>query len=114
MDWKCSYPMQWNNILFVTNAMLTRFQDAEVLIGDKGAGCQRANPANQPEEKSMLNLRGYSTLFGGNISIVFNTKTDNVKITIAKSIGFPSDYESLAKAVGPFMDNIELRMYVGR
>lgn len=114
MQWKCAFVMQWPNILFATKAMLGTFENPEVLSGDKGTGGVRVNPADKPEERSMLNLRGYSKLFKGNVSVVFNTKTNNVVINIPKNIGLPSDYESLAKAIGPFMDSLELRMYAAK
>ena len=112
LSWQCSYKMQWYNILYASRAMLSTFQNPEVLVGDPGAGSQSVNPANNPEEKSMLVLRGASKFFDNkNISIRFHTNTSNVVINIPKSLGLPNDYESLAKEVGPFMDSIELRMY---
>lgn len=114
MSWKCAFNMQWPNILFATKAMMGTFQNPEVLTGDKGTGGQRVNPNDKPEEKSMLVLRGYSTHFKGNVSVVFHTKTNNVTINIPKSLGLPSDYQSLAIAVGPYMDSIELRMYAAK
>ena len=54
------------------------------------------------------------TFFKGNISIVFHTKTNDVTVTIPKSLALPSDYQSLAMAIGPFVDSIELRMYAGK
>ena len=114
MKWKCAYIMQWPNILFVTRAMLSTFQNPEVLAGNKGAGGQRVNPADRPEEKEMLVLRGYSNHFKGNFSITFHTKTNDVTVNIPKSLGFPEDYQSLAMAIGPFMDSVELRMYAAK
>jgi hypothetical protein len=114
MEWKCSFPMTWSKILYIAQAMLTSFQEPEVLIGDPGAGSVRANPANRPEERSMLVLRGYSTLLKGKISIVFHTNKEDVTINIPKSLNLPSDYESLAKGIGPLMDNMELRMYTAK
>jgi hypothetical protein len=114
MQWKSAFAMQWPNILFATQTMLGTFQEPEVMVGDPGAGGQRVNPADRPEEKSMLRIRGYSTFFKGNISIVFHTKTNDVTVTIPKSLALPSDYQSLAMAIGPFVDSIELRMYAGK
>jgi hypothetical protein len=114
MDWKCSFPMYWPNILYVVNAMLPTFQDPEVLIGDPGSGSIKANPADRPEEKSILNLRGYSTILKGRISIVFHTNKDNVTVNIPMNLNLPSDYESLSKGIGPLMDSVELRMYTAK
>jgi hypothetical protein len=114
MNWKCTFIMQWPNILFAAKAMLGTFQNPEVLAGDKGIGGQRVNPSDHPEEKGMLVLRGYSNHFKGNVSITFHTKTNDVTINIPKSIGLPNDYQSLSMAVGPFMDSIELRMYAAK
>ena len=110
-NWKCAYIMQWPNILFVTRAMLSTFQNPEVLAGDAGAGGKRVNPSDRPEERSMLVLRGYSNIFKGNISITFHTNTNDLTMNIPKTLGFANDYESLAKAIGPFVDSVELRMY---
>jgi hypothetical protein len=114
MQWKCSFPMYWTNILYVVQKMIPTFQEPEVLIGDPGSGSIRANPANRPEEKSMLVLRGYSTILNGKISIVFHTNKDDIIINIPRSLNLPSDYESLAKGIGPLMDSIELRMYTAK
>lgn len=114
MNWKCAFAMQWPNILFVAQKMLGTFQSPEVLAGDKGAGGQRVNPSDRPEEREMLVLRGYSNHFKGNTSIVFHTNTNDVTINLSKSAGFPNDYQALSKAVGPFMDSMELRMYAGK
>jgi hypothetical protein len=114
MDWTCAFNMQWPNILFAANAILKTFQNPEVLIGDQGAGSQRVNPADKPEEKELLVLRGYSTHFNGNISIAFHSRTNRVTFNLPKSVGLPSDYKSLAIAVGPFVDSIELRMFAGK
>jgi len=114
LGWKCAYILQWPNILFVAKAMMTSFKDPEVLVGNKGAGGQRVNPTDKPEEKEMLVLRGYSNIFKGNVSLTFHTKTNDVTINIPKSLGFPNDYKALAQAVGPFMDSVELRMYAAK
>ena len=114
MTWKCAYVMQWPNILFVANKMLGTFENPEVLIGNKGGGGARVNPAERQEKKEMLVLRGYSTHFKGNLSITFHTETSDVTVNIPKSLGLPTDYESLAKAVGPYMDSVELRMYAAK
>jgi hypothetical protein len=114
MNWKCGFGMPWANILYAVNRMLPLFQNPEILIGNKGANGERANPADNPPEKDMLVIQGYSTHFKGNVAIVFYTKTNDVKITIHKNIGFSADYKSLAIAVGPFMDSIELRMYTAK
>lgn len=114
MSWKCSFIMQWPNMLYGTRSMLSTFQEPEVMAGDMGAGGQRVNPADRPEERGMLRLRGYNNIFKGQISIVMHTKTNDVTITIPRSLGFGSDYEDLSKAVGPFMDSLELRMYAAK
>ena len=111
MNWKCSFIMQWPHILFAAKSIANGFQNPEALAGDKGAGGYKVNPEDRPEEKSMLVFRGYSNLFRGNVSITFYTNTNDVTINIPKSLGLPMDYESLAIAVGPFMDSMELRMY---
>ena len=94
--------------------MLPTFNEPEVMAGDQGAGGVRVNPADSPEERGMLRLRGYCNIFKGNISIVMYTKTNDVTITIPKSLGLPNDYESLNKAICPFMDSLELRMYAAK
>lgn len=111
MNWKCAFIMQWSHILFVIDSIAGGFQNPEALAGDKGAGSQKINPKDNPEERSMLVFRGYSNLFRGNISITFYTNTNDVTIYIPKSLGLPVNYESLAIAIGPFMDSMELRMY---
>lgn len=114
MKWQCSFPMPWSNILFATRAMLPLFQNAEVLIGSNGAGSEKVNPSDNPPEKEILALQGNCTHFGGKVAIHFYTNTNNVVITISKAIGFRNEYQYLSEAVGPFMDNIELRMYAKR
>ena len=114
MEWKCAFIMQWSNMLFGTKSMLSTFKDPEVMSGDPGAGGVRVNPSDRPEERGILRLRGYCNIFKGNISLAMYTKTNNVTITIPKSLGFASDYESLNKAIAPFMDSLELRMYAGK
>ena len=111
MNWKCAFNMQWDRILFIVDSIASGFQNAEALAGDKGAGSQKINPNDNPEEMSMLVFRGYSKLFRGNISMTFYTNTNDVTIYVPKSLGLPVDYESLAMAIGPFMDSLELRMY---
>ena len=91
--------------------MCTTFDDPEIMAGDKNANPQRINPNEPSEERAMLRIRGFSKIFNGNISVVMYTNSKNVSITIPKSIGIAEDYESLAKAVGPFMNSLELRMY---
>jgi hypothetical protein len=106
--------MQWYNMLYGTRAMLSTFQEPEVMSGDMGAGGQRVNPADRPEEKGMLRLRGYNNIFKGQISIVMHTNTNDVTITIPRNLGLGCDYEALSKAIGPFMDSLELRMYTAK
>ena len=106
--------MMWPNMLFGIRSMLPAFKDPEVMAGNQGAGGVRVNPANDPEEMGMLRLRGYCSIFKGNISVVMYTNTNDVTITIPRSLGFASDYESLSKAVGLFMDSLELSMYAAR
>ena len=111
MTWKCSYLMKWPNILYVANAMLGQFTEPEVIIGDRGTGGQRVNPATMPEKKSMLVLRGTSKFFKGKTSLTFNTDTNDVVLLLPKSLNLPTDYESMSKAAGLFMDSIELKMF---
>lgn len=114
MTWKCAFDMRWNNILYAVRAVLGTFEDPEVLAGAPGAGSERINPADKPEEKSLLVLQGMSKHFKGKVSIAFSTNTKEVTINIPKSIGFSNNYEILSKAVGPFMDMLELRMFVAK
>lgn len=114
MSWRCTFPMQWLNILFASKAILKTFDGPEVMAGNRGSGASQINPADISDEKEMLRIRGYSAIFKGNISIVFQTNTNDMTITIPKSLGLPSDYQSLAIAFGEFMDTIELYMYSAR
>lgn len=111
MTWECRFKMQWPNILFATKSILNLFQDPSVMAGDPGTTPYQVNPSDRPEEKSMLRIKGYSKTFKGNMSMVFYNQTSNVTIYIPKSMCIPSDYESLSKAIGPFMDIVELYMY---
>ena len=114
MTWKCAFDMKWPNILYAVKAVLMTFEDPEVLIGDPGAGSVKVNPAEKPDERSLLVLQGKSKHFKGNVSVAFYTGTKDVTITIPKSLGFSNNYEILSKAVGPFMDQLELRMFTAR
>lgn len=114
MQWKCAFPMQWPNILFAVRAMMPMFPDGEVLIGEKNGGSEKVDPSSRPAEKGLLVLQGTCSHFGGKVSIQFYTNTNEVIVMMSKKIGFRNEYQYLSEAVGPFMDNIELRMYAGR
>lgn len=114
LTWKCSFDLKWNNMLYGVRAVLNTFENPEIKAGDPGAGSINVNPAERPEEKSLLVLQGYSKHFKGNVMISLYTNTRDVMITIPKSIGFSNDYEILSKAIGPFMDMLELRMFVAK
>jgi hypothetical protein len=114
MTWKCTFDMKWPNILYAVRAVLGTFEYPEVLAGDPGVGSVRVNPAEKPEEKSLLVLQGKSKHFKGNVSIAFYTNTKDAVITIPKNLGFSNDYEILSKAVGQFMDTLELRMFTAK
>ncbi len=114
MTWKCTFDMRWPNILYAVRAVLNTFEDPEVLAGDPGAGSVRVNPADNPTEKSMLVLQGNSKLFKGKVSIAFNTNTKDLVINIPRSLGFSNDYEVLSKAMGQFVDTLELRMFTAK
>lgn len=114
MSWTCAFNMDWPRILFGIRAILPTFKDAEVLAGSMGSQPKAINPMDKPEEHPMVQLRGYSNLFKGKVSILFNTGTNTLSLTIPKTLNLAPDYQSLAIAAGPFMDSIELRMYSGK
>lgn len=114
LTWKCAFDMRWPKILAAVSAVLNTFENPEVLVGNPGMGSERVNPATNPEEKELLQLQGKSTHFRGNISVAFYTNTRKVVVNIPKVIGFSNDYEVLSKAVGPFMDLLELRMFAAK
>lgn len=112
--WNTAFVMRWTNILFATNGIVGTFTDPVVKVGNKGAGSINVNPKDFIEEKELLAIQGYSNVFKGKLSINFNNGTDEVVAIINKSVGFPVDYEFLAKSMGPLMDTIELKMYAGK
>ena len=112
--WKSSFDLKWGNMLYAVKAIVNTFDNPEIKAGDPGAGSVTVNPAERPSEKSLLVLQGYSKHFKGNVMISLYTNTRDVLITIPKTIGFSNDYETLSKAVGPFMDMLELRMFVAK
>lgn len=114
MEWECTFAMHWKNILYSANAIVKNFNDLEIVAGNPGAAPQRVNPANQPPEAALLVMKGFSKNFNANVQLVFETETRKARLTVPKSIGWPTDYESLAKAAGQFMNIIELYMYTAR
>ena len=114
MQWECSFVMHWPNILYSVNATLNLFTQPEVLAGNPGQGSKRVNPADRPEECSILVLQGESEYFGGKIQITFKTNTKEVNVLVPRNLGFSSDYEMLSKTFGAFMDHLELRMYAAK
>jgi hypothetical protein len=91
------------------------FTDAEVRVGGRGTGSESVDLNRvKPEECEMLALQGESKYFKCKAKVVFQTKTNKVTMTMHKNCGLPCDYESMAKALGKFMDSIELRMYAAK
>ena len=113
MNWKCSFMMNWPNMLIAVAAMLNTFNQPEVLAGEPGKGSQRINPKEANPEFPLLVLQGHSNYFGGRIQMIFKTNTDEVVVTVPRNLGFSADYEMLSKSFGVFMDHMELRMYKG-
>ena len=114
MDWECTFPMHWKHILFASNAIIKNFSELEILAGNPGGVPQRINPANKPDECAILVMKGFSKNFNANVQLRFDTEMRNAKLTVPRSIGWPTDYESLAKAAGQFMNIIELYMYTAK
>ena len=114
MVWKCTFDMRWPNILYAVKAVMGTFENAKVLAGQPGSGSAVIDPNDNPDEQPLLNLQGKSRLFDGNISIAFYTNTKEVVITIPTSLGFPNDYAELSKAMGQFVDTLELRMFTAK
>jgi hypothetical protein len=114
--WKCTFDIHWDRILYITKAIISTFDEPEVLAGNPGDGGQKQkiDPFNKPTEQNLLVLQGYSNHFKGRVSISFRTNTKDLVVTIAKNIGLSSDYEVLSKALGQFMDTLELRMYTAK
>lgn len=114
-EWDCAFVMQWPNILFAVKAIMGTFTDAEVRVGGRGTGSESVDLNRvKPEECEMLALQGESKYFKCKAKVVFQTKTNKVTMTMHKNCGLPCDYESMAKALGKFMDSIELRMYAAK
>ena len=114
-EWDCAFIMQWPNILFAVKAIMGTFTDAEVRVGGRGTGSESVDLNRvKPEECEMLALQGESKYFKCKAKVVFQTKTNKVTMTMHKNCGLPCDYESMAKALGKFMDSIELRMYAAK
>lgn len=115
LEWDCAFVMQWPNILFATRAIVPTFNEAEVRVGGRGTGSEAVDiNVTKPAEQEMLALQGESKYFKCKAKVVFHTKTNKLTVTIHKNCGLPCDYESMAKAVGKFVDSIELRMYAAK
>ena len=113
-EWNCAFIMQWPNIVFATRAILSSFVNPEVRVGGRGTGSQVVDLVTKPAEQEMLAIQGESKWFKCKTKVVFYTKTNKVVITLHKYCGLPYDYESMSKALGKFMDSIELRMYAAK
>ena len=111
MEWQCAFSMYWDNILHAAKTIMPTFSESEILIGDPCAGSKKIDPNTNPEEKSMLQIRGNSVILKGKIAITFYTNTNRLIINIPKSLCLACEYEALSKGVGPLMDSIELCMY---
>lgn len=114
MDWECAFVMQWPNILKGVSLSLKMFRDPEIKAGEPNSIPVSINPADRPAQASILVVKGECNTFGCPIQLRFLTGTRNVRITVPVSVGWPTDYSSLAQAAGMFMDVLELRMYAGR
>ena len=114
MNWECAFLMKWGHILHGIRAISPTFKEVEVVAGAMGAQPKVINPTEKPDEQPMVQMRGYSNFFKGKVSLLFNTGTNTLRLTIPRNLNLTSDYQNLAIAVGPFMDSLELRMYSGK
>lgn len=109
LKWDCNFPMKWPNIMFATRKLLPTMENYEVRIGEVGS-YEKIDPSLTYPQRGMINIRGYAKALRSEVSIMFYTDTTNAMITI-KDYSLPKDYESIAIALGPFMDRLELLMF---
>lgn len=111
--WHLSYHASWQNIIQAGVAVLEHYEKLQVLVDEQLVEVKNKEQLLNLEEAGRLTIRGISTILKVPISLTFYNQLEEVDVQVAMaSDKFASaDYEKFNKAIGQYLDSIEIAMH---